>query len=137
MSNAQKSGHVESEPGPDAYFRKQLAEGTLTIQACTECGEQIFYPRQICPFCASRGLEWVPCDGKGTVYSTSVVRRKPDRGGDYNIAIVELQGGARLMSQVVDILPADVKIGMPVVATIRHENDTPILLFTQDSEARG
>lgn len=115
--------------GPDAYFRDKLAQGILEFQTCSDCGGQIFYPRQVCPLCGSTHLTWVRSSGKGTVYSTSVVRRRPERGGNYNISIIEMDGGARLMSQVTGIEPTAVKIGMPVVARIDEIDEKPVVMF--------
>src|SRR3546814_7529570 len=60
----------------------------------------IFYPRAICPHSGSTNLEWRDASGRGTVYSTTVVRRKPDRGGNYNVALLDLEAGPRMMSRV-------------------------------------
>ena len=56
--------------------------------------------------------------GGGTVYSTTVVRRKSADGGDYNVCLVDLAEGPRMMSRVVNVPPAEVKIGMAVRARI-------------------
>jgi uncharacterized OB-fold protein len=59
------------------------------------------------------------------VYSTTTVRRKPEAGGDYDVSIVELEEGVRLMTQVIGVAPHDVKIGMSVqlkiIATDEHQ----------------
>ncbi|MEI7949463.1 MAG: OB-fold domain-containing protein [Gammaproteobacteria bacterium] len=52
------------------------------------------------------------------VYSTSVVRQKPEKGGDYNVALIELDEGPRMLSRVMDLDPDKVKIGMKVSAHI-------------------
>jgi uncharacterized OB-fold protein len=52
------------------------------------------------------------------VYSTTVVRRKADDGGDYNVCLVDLAEGVRMMSRVVSVAPQDVRIGMRVTARI-------------------
>jgi uncharacterized OB-fold protein len=63
------------------------------------------------------------------VYSTTVVRQKPERGGDYNIALVDLFEGARMLSRVEGIAPAEVRIGMAVEAVIREVNGQRLVLF--------
>lgn len=68
------------ETGADKYFDTQLQAGVFTIQRCAQCNNSIFYPRMICPHCGSDDLQWYEPSGKGTVYSTTVVRNKPEKG---------------------------------------------------------
>ena len=74
-------------------------------------------------------LDWVKASGSGTVYSTTVVRRKPEAGGDYNVALIDLAEGPRMMSRVVGVEPTAVKIGMKVRARIAPE---ALVEFTPD-----
>ncbi len=114
---------------PGAKFESFLKAGELRLQCCKECGKQIYFPRTLCPYCGSNALEWRLASGRGTVYSTTIVRQKPERGGDYNVAIVELAEGARLLSRVQDIAPAEVRIDMAVTAVIGELNGTLLVLF--------
>jgi hypothetical protein len=114
---------------PGAKFESFLKAGELRLQCCRECGKQIYFPRTLCPYCGSNALEWRLASGRGTVYSTTIVRQKPERGGDYNVAIVELAEGARLLSRVQDIAPAEVRIDMAVTAVIGELNGTLLVLF--------
>ena len=59
-------------------------------------------------------MTWIEPLGTGEVYSTTTVRRKPEAGGDYDVSIIELDEGVRLMSQVLGVEPHLVKIGMRV-----------------------
>ena len=119
--------NVDDAPG--VKFESFLKAGELRLQGCKQCGKQIYYPRTICPYCGSIALEWRIASGRGTVYSTTIVRQKPERGGDYNVAIVELAEGARMLSRVQDIAPGEVRIGMPVTAVIGELNGTPLVFF--------
>jgi hypothetical protein len=110
-----------SGPGPDAVFAAALAEGRFMLQQCDDCKKHVFYPRVLCPHCGSPKLAWQPASGQGTVYSTTVVRRKPEQGGDYNVALVDLHEGPRMMSRVDGISPHEVVIGMAVRAKIIDE----------------
>jgi uncharacterized OB-fold protein len=74
-------------------------------------------------------LDWVEASGQGVVYSTTVVRQRPEKGGSYNISLVELSEGPRMLTQVVDIDPEDVKIGLVVRARIEQDDDRPYLVF--------
>ena len=118
-----------SGPGPDAIYREFLDKQAFRIQRCTDCGEDVFYPRALCPGCGSPRLDWVAGSGRATVYSTSVVRQRPEDGLDYNIAIVELEEGPRLMSRVEGIAAQDVRIGMSVRAKVGAIDGEPVVLF--------
>ncbi len=91
------------------------------LQQCDDCKKHVFYPRVLCPHCGSPKLAWQPASGQGTVYSTTVVRRKPEQGGDYNVALVDLHEGPRMMSRVDGLSPHEVVIGMAVRAKIIDE----------------
>jgi len=118
-----------SSTGPDATYRAGLSEGKINIQKCNDCNKHIFFPRVHCPHCYGTSLEWREATGDGTVYSTTVVHRRPERGGDYNIALVDLAEGVRMMSTVGGIAPAEVSIGMPVTAYIGDVDGAPGVLF--------
>ncbi|MDH4096524.1 MAG: Zn-ribbon domain-containing OB-fold protein [Betaproteobacteria bacterium] len=104
--------------GPEKRFFDALAAGRFEIQQCAACAKHVFYPRVLCPHCGSGELGWVAASGRGTVYSTTVVRRKPGDGGDYNVCLVDLAEGVRMMSRVAGVAPQDVTIGMAVKARI-------------------
>jgi uncharacterized OB-fold protein len=104
--------------GPEKRYLDTLAAGRFEIQKCAGCGKHVFYPRVLCPHCGADRLDWAAPSGRGTVYSTTVVRRKPADGGDYNVALVDLAEGVRMMSRVVTIAPGEVRIGMAVRARI-------------------
>jgi len=113
--------------GPDKVFAELLQKGEFRLQQCQDCQKHIFYPRLICPHCGSQQLEWVKPSGLGVVYSTSVPRGMPE--GEYNIALIDLQEGPRMMSRVVGIPPEEVAIGMQVQAFVGEIDKTPVVLF--------
>ena len=117
--------------GADKYYREQLEQGNFLIQRCLSCTRAIFYPRMICPHCGSDQLEWFQPSGEGVVYSTTTVRRKAEHGGDYNVALVDLAEGPRMMSRVEDLSPDAVAIGMPVRARIVDGEEGKMVVFTQ------
>ena len=119
-------------PGPEHAYKDKLAQGRFEIQKCAGCGKHVFYPRVLCPNCGADKLGWVAASGAGTIYSTTVVRRKPEAGGDYNVVLVDLAEGPRMMSRVAGIEPAAVKIGMKVQARIAKDGEAPIVEFTVD-----
>lgn len=113
--------------GADARYFGALAEGRFEIPQCDTCGRHHFFPRVVCPYCGSEALSWAVPSGRGTVYSTTVVRRTE---GDYTVCLIDLAEGPRLMSRVVGITPDAVRIGMPVQARIDMLEAGPLLVFT-------
>src|SRR5271170_337978 len=91
---------IPANPGPEQQYLAALARGQFQIQHCTDCGKYVFYPRVLCPHCGGAHLSWVRPSGLGTVYSVSIVRRKEGEGGDYNVVLVDLEEGVRMLSRV-------------------------------------
>lgn len=87
-----------------------------------------FLPPRVASPLHGEAWEWVEASGRGTVYSTSIVRPKPPEA-DYNVALVDLDEGPRLMSRVEGVAPDQVVIGMRVVARIERGGAEPLLLF--------
>jgi|TARA_R110002049_G_scaffold79160_2_gene201779 uncharacterized OB-fold protein len=120
---------VPNTKGPDQIFQRALAEQEILLPKCDDCGAFHFFPRVLCPHCHGTAISWQRASGKGRVHTTTVVRRKPERGGDYNVCMVELEEGVRMMSRVEGIAPGDVVIDMAVTAFVGAAEDTPIVLF--------
>jgi uncharacterized OB-fold protein len=99
-------------------FWEALARHELYLQRCRSCGTKRFYPRAVCPACLSSATEWVRASGRGTVYSFTVTHQNQAPGFreelPYVLAIIELDEGVRLMTNVVGCSPDAVRIGMPV-----------------------
>ena len=95
-----------------------LARHELYFQRCRDCGKKRFYPRAVCPSCLSSATEWVRASGRGTVYSFTVTHQNQAPGFreelPYVLAIVELEEGVRMMTNVVGCAPDRVRIGMAV-----------------------
>lgn len=115
---------------PQAYYRSMLAQGKFVLQRGVTTRRAVFYPRVLSPYDSTEALEWFTASGEGIVYSSTVIRRKADKGGDYNVALIDLAEGARLMSRVEGVAPSQVQIGMRVKAEIqRQENGEMLLIF--------
>ena len=114
---------------PDQFFQRALAEGEILLPKCDDCGAYHFFPRVLCPHCHGAAISWKQATGKGRVYTTTVVRRSQNRGGDYNVCMVELQEGVRMMSRVEDIAPGEVAIDMAVTAFVGEAEGVPAVLF--------
>ena len=84
----------------------------------------------MCPHCASTALTWVDASGEGTVHSTTVVARKAEQGGPYNVALIDLDEGVRMMSRVEGVAPDAVAIGQRVAAFIGRIDGKAAVLFS-------
>lgn len=115
-------------PTPEtAAFWDGCRERRLMIQRCGACGHHQFYPRIICTACMSDQVEWVQAAGSGAVASFSIARRPvseayaPDV--PYVIALIRLDEGPTMMSNVIDCEPEGVRIGMPVEVVFEDWTD--------------
>ena len=96
----------------------------LKLQQCGACNKYVYYPRDRCPHCFADQLAWKVVSGRGKVYSYTVVRRASARSfaDPYVLAIVELEEGPRLTSNIV-APPEKVRVEMPV--TVFFDDVTP------------
>ncbi len=99
------------------FFWDGVKEHKLLIQRCGNCATLRHPPRPMCPSCHSLDWDAVEASGRGTVYSFVMPRHPqfPFFDDDYIVALIELDEGTRLVSNVVDVAPEDVRIGMAVV----------------------
>jgi hypothetical protein len=99
-------------------FWDATKKGELVLQWCKHCDKVIHYPREACPHCLGTSLEFRPSSGVGEVYAASVMHRagNPSFADQvpYVVGLVELEGGARLMTNIVGCEPSSVKVGMQV-----------------------
>jgi uncharacterized protein len=110
---------------PQAEYFAHLAEGRFMLQRSRSTGVHVFYPRVAQPGTGAADLEWVPASGDGVVHAVTVIRPRPPQE-PYNVVLVELAEGPRLMSRVEGAQPV---IGMKVRARIVTEGDDPVLVF--------
>ena len=104
---------------PDtAVYWKASTEHRLLIKRCADCKKLHFYPRELCPHCHSDAVDWVESKGLGSVYSFTIARRpagpafKPD--APYVVAIVELDEGPRMMTNITGSPVDSIRIGQRV-----------------------
>lgn len=112
---------------PATHWREALADGRLLLQR-TGDGTAIFPPRLAAPGSGADDLEWIEASGHGTVYTLSWVQRRPP-AEPYNVVLVDLDEGARLMSRVEGVTPETLRIGQRVTAFIDGSGEEPLLLF--------
>jgi len=98
------------------FFWDGVRDHRLLIQRCSSCGTLRQPPRPMCPHCSSLEWETIEASGRGTVYSFVMPHHPPLPGFDdgYIVALVALDEGVRLVTNLVDVAPGDVTIGMPV-----------------------
>lgn len=126
----------QETPAPETHFFDALRQNRIELQVCGDTGKLVFYPRMTSPYTGSLLTQWRTISGKGTVYSTTAIRQKPERGGDYNIALIDLEEGVRMMAQVRDIEADKVTIGMRVTADIEQRaDDNPLIFFRPEAGA--
>ena len=109
----------EAQPFFDA-----ARSGRLLIQRCEKCGKHQFYPRKVCIHCGADAVGWVEASGRGTVHTYTVVHRGIPgwiEDGPYVAAVVDLEEGARMTTNIVDCEPSSVAVGMPVEVTFVDE----------------
>jgi uncharacterized protein len=94
-----------------------LARGVLLLQRCRSCARYQFFPRALCVWCGG-DPEWVESSGRGVVHTYTVIRqnRTPPfhLAVPYVVAMIELEGGVRVLGNVTGCPPEDVFIGLPV-----------------------
>jgi len=118
---------TEQEPYGDPLtvpFWEAARRRQLLIQRCSTCGNHQFYPRPFCIGCQSDGIEWVPAAGTGTVYTRTTVNVEiaPDLKPPYVVAVVELDEGPRLTTNLTD---PELRIGDRVRVSWREREDAP------------
>lgn len=113
--------------GPEQQYLEFLAQGRFMIQRSVQTGAHVFYPRVAEPRTGA-ALDWVPASGLGTVYATSVMRQRAP-AASYNLALIDLDEGVRMMSRVEGLAPDAVRIGLRVKARIITEGSTPLVVF--------
>jgi uncharacterized protein len=113
---------------PQAEFHRHLEAGRFMLLQSRSSGAFVHPPRVAVPASGDTDLHWVAASGHGTVHSTTTVRCKPP-ASDYNVALIDLAEGPRMMSTVIGIAPTEVRIGMAVHARVADAEDGPRVVF--------
>lgn len=108
-------------------FWAATREGRLDLQYCPACARHVHYPRIACPHCGSERMEWRTASGRGTIYSyTVVVNNAPSAfvaDMPYVVAIIHLDEGVPMLSNVVGCDPAAIRCDEPVEVVFERLND--------------
>lgn len=120
MSQAfQDDPYVATNP-ENLPFWQAAEEGRFLGKRCSDCGKFHWYPRTVCPFCASGNTEWAALSGAGQVHAFSTLRRASP---PYTVAYVQLAEGPLVLTNLVDMGETPLAIGMPVQVVFRRTED--------------
>ena len=116
------------EPTPETQpFWDGCKAGELRVQRCASCSHTYFPPRPFCPKCAHREVAWIKASGKGKLYSY-VIHHRAAAGftPPYSIAVVELDEGPRMMTNIIDCpqTPEALQLDMRLEVTFAAISDT-------------
>ena len=129
---SKKTDYKKPLPIPEnPAVAKEFWAGTkrheLLMPRCKRCGDLFWYPREQCPHCSSKDLDWVRVSGKGRVYTYTIVNQAADaeyqKETPYVFAAIDLDEGTRFISNVIGCPPEEVRVDMPVTAVF--EDVTP------------
>jgi uncharacterized OB-fold protein len=108
-------------------FWEGCQQGKLLLQQCSECHHYQFYPRLYCMQCSSDSLHWVESSGRGAIYSYTIIHQNKSlqfvHDTPYNVAIVQLDEGPRLLSNIVEIEATELRIDLPVKVMFDRVNE--------------
>jgi len=129
-------------PQPDALtapFWEACRRGALEVLACEECGHHFLPPGPCCPHCWSRRFAPREVSGHGRVESFAIYRRTyhPGMPAPYVVALIELDEGPRLISNVVRCAPEEVAIDMRVEACFEEAGSFTLPRFAPSGPGRG
>jgi len=129
------------KPTPETqHFWDGTRAGELLLQQCDACQHIYFPPRPFCPECASRAVTIFQASGKGRLYSY-VINHRPPRwiDGPYSIAVVELDEGPRMMSNIIELeqTPEALILDMPLEAVFDAVTDDITLVKFKPAHAGG
>jgi uncharacterized OB-fold protein len=106
-------------PTPDEFTQPwwdAAAEGRLVISRCATCGEAHYYPRPFCPRCGGDEVSWEDASGRSTLYTWSIVHQNDlppfNEKVPYVAAVVDLDEGPRMMTNVVGCEFDELRVGM-------------------------
>ncbi len=124
------------------HFWDGTRERELRLQRCDRCEKAYFPPRPFCPACSSREVSVFAASGRGTLYSYVINHRAPPGSGfepPYSIAVVELEEGPRLMTNIVGTpqTPEALRLDMPVQVVFEDFGDEITLPFFRPAEPRA
>lgn len=136
---------VQALPTPIPYISPETApfwsaarQGQLVLPVCTECETPIWYPKAFCSACGSLRVEWREMSGQGTIYSFTEVHRGEGlyrEVASFVLALIDLDEGARVLTNIVEAEPADLHVGQKVQVVFHEAGDEAALPRFRPAEA--
>ena len=126
-------------PTPEtAHFWEGTRAGELRLQRCGGCGDAYFPPRPFCPGCGSRDVSVFAASGRGTLYSYTIhQRRVPGFTPPYSIAVVALEEGPRMMTNIVGCEQTPEALRLDMAVAVRFEDLTEAISLPVFTPADG
>ena len=116
------------ESGETKPFWEACREGRFLIQRCRTCGKYQYHYKGFCSHCWTGEIEDVAASGRGKVWSYTVVHRTRMPGFQeevpYVVALVELDEGVKVVSNIINCAPERVNIGLSVQLTFVRADAT-------------
>ncbi len=107
-----------------AEFWAGCMQRELRLQRCMSCNKYQFPPQGFCRHCSANNLNWTAVSGRGKVLSYTIVHWSPNPAyaadAPYSLALIQLDEGPRMLTNIVGCPPAEVRIGMEVAAVFEH-----------------
>jgi uncharacterized OB-fold protein len=126
-------------PTPETqHFWNGTRAGELRLQRCDDCSEVYFPPRPFCPKCSSTHVSIFVASGRASLYSYVINQRPhPAFDGPYSIAVVTLEEGPRMMTNIVNLpqTPEALQLDMPLEVTFEKMDDAITLPYFQPAGA--
>ncbi|NKC10984.1 MAG: DNA-binding protein [Gammaproteobacteria bacterium] len=126
-------------PTPETqHFWDGTKEGELRLQRCGSCSHIYFPPRPFCPECGSRAVCVFAASGKGTLYSY-IINHLPTPGFEppFAVAVVELEEGPRMMSNILDCPPTPAALQLDMALEVTYEKLNEDITLPQFKPAGG
>ncbi|MEO3999925.1 OB-fold domain-containing protein [Mesorhizobium sp. CAU 1732] len=129
-------------PVPSAWsagYWQAAAERRFVVQECKSCDKAIMYPKRVCPHCLGENLGWRVSAGRGEIYAVTAQLAGPPTGFadhlPYVIAVIRLDEGVQLMSNIVGDGALGARIGDRVVVDFEEVEGTVLPVFRLDAGA--
>jgi uncharacterized OB-fold protein len=114
------------------FYAQAASTGVLHLQRCDDCGTWRHPPRIRCAACGSAEWSWQPSSGRGRVFTWTITHRAVDPAfadqTPYAIVVVELDEGPRVVGNLLELAPGDLRLDLPVRVVLDHRSDTVALV---------
>jgi uncharacterized OB-fold protein len=114
------------------FYGQAAATGVVHLQRCDACATWRHPPRILCAVCGSEAWSWQPISGRGRVFTWTITHRATDPAFaehmPYAIVVVEMEEGPRLVGNLLELAPSELRVDLPVHVVLDHRSDAVALL---------